>query len=79
VRRAVVAWGVVFALASGVAAGAVLVLNATAFGAAGFVRVYLEAVARGDAEGALGMPGVAVDPRLRDDFWSTTPSPGSPT
>lgn len=67
-RRAVVAWGVVFALAFGVAAGAVLVLNATVFGAAGFVRVYLEAVARGDAEGALGMPGVAVDPRLRDDF-----------
>ncbi|GHF21691.1 hypothetical protein [Pseudolysinimonas yzui] len=67
-RRAVVAWGVVFALAFGVAAGAVLVLNATVFGAAGFVRVYLEAVARADAEGALGMPGVAVDPQLRDDL-----------
>lgn len=67
-RRAVVAWGVVFALALGVSAGAVVVLNATVFGAAGFVRVYLEAVARGDAAGALGMPGVAVDPQLRDDF-----------
>lgn len=67
-RRAVVAWGVVFALVIGIAAGAVLVLNVTAFGAAGFVRVYLEAVARGDAAGALGMPGVAVDPQLRDDF-----------
>jgi hypothetical protein len=68
VRRAVVAWGVVFALALGVATGAVLVLNATAFGAAGFVRVYLEAVARGDADGALAMPGVTADPGLRDDF-----------
>lgn len=67
-RRAVVAWVVAFALLVGAAAGAVLVLNATAFGAAGFVRVYLEAIARGDAEGALGMPGVIADPRLRDDF-----------
>lgn len=67
-RRAVVAWGVVFALAIGVATGAVLVLNATTFGAAGFVRVYLEAVARNDADGALGMPGVTADPGLRDDF-----------
>jgi len=64
----VVAWGVVFALALGVAAGAVLVLNATAFGAAGFVRVYLEAVARGDAAGALAMPGVTAESGLRDDF-----------
>lgn len=67
-RRAVVAWVVVFAIVIGAGAGAVLVLNATAFGAAGFVRVYLEAIARGDADGALGMPGVAVDPGVRDDF-----------
>lgn len=67
-RRAVVVWLVVFAVALGVGAGAVVVLNATVFGAAGFVRVYLEAVARGDAEGALGMPGVTADPGLRADF-----------
>lgn len=67
-RRAVVAWLVVFAIAVGTAAGAVLGLNATVFGPAGFVRVYLEAVARGDAEGALGMPGVSVDPEVRADF-----------
>jgi hypothetical protein len=68
VRRAVVTWVVVvgFALAAG--AAAVVALNATAFGAAGFVRVYLEAVSRGDAAGALAMPGVTVDPRLRADF-----------
>jgi hypothetical protein len=68
VRRAVVAWVVVFALLVGTVAAAVLVLNATAFGAAGFVRVYLEAIARGDADGALGMPGVTVDAGLREDF-----------
>lgn len=67
-RRAVVAWVVLFAIVIGAGAGAVLVLNATAFGAAGFVRVYLEAIARGDAEGALGMPGVSAGPELRDDF-----------
>jgi hypothetical protein len=68
VRRVLVAWLVVFAILVGAGGVAVVVLNATAFGAAGFVRVYLEAVARGDAEGALGMPGVAVDPELRSDF-----------
>jgi hypothetical protein len=68
VRRVVVAWLVAFALLVGAGGAAVLVLNATAFGAAGFVRVYLEAVARGDAHGALGMPGVTVDPGLRSDF-----------
>lgn len=67
-RRAVVAWLVVFAIALTSGAGAVIALNATAFGAAGFVRVYLEAVARGDATGALGMPGVSADPRMRNDF-----------
>jgi hypothetical protein len=68
VRRVVVAWLVVAAIALCAGAGAVVGLNATVFGAAGFVRVYLEAIARGDAEGALGMPGVTVDPGLRDDF-----------
>lgn len=67
-RRVVVAWLVVAALAFGAGAVAVVGLNATVFGAAGFVRVYLEAIARGDAAGALGMPGVAVDPGIRDDF-----------
>ncbi len=67
-RRAVVAWIVVFAIAVSAGAGAVLALNATVFGAAGFVRVYLEAVARGDATGALDMPGVTADPRMRTDF-----------
>jgi hypothetical protein len=68
VRRAVVAWLVVAAIAIGAGVGAVVALNATVFGAAGFVRVYLEAIARGDAEGALGMPGVTVEPDVRAEF-----------
>lgn len=42
-------------------------LNATVFGPGGFVRIYLDALARGDAEGALGLPGVdaaGLDPSL---------------
>jgi hypothetical protein len=41
--------------------GAVLVLNATVFGASGFVSTYVGAVARGDAAGALSLPGVDAD------------------
>lgn len=67
-RRAVMAWVVVVVFALGAATAAVVALNATAFGAAGFVRVYLEAVSRGDAAGALSMPGVTVDAAVRDDF-----------
>lgn len=55
-----------FALAAGT--GVVLLLNATTFGPAAFVRVYLEAIARGDATGALEMAGVTVDAGARDDF-----------
>jgi hypothetical protein len=68
VRRAVVPWLVAALFAIAVATGVVLLLNATTFGPAAFVRVYLDAVARGDATGALGMPGVTVDPDLRADF-----------
>lgn len=67
-RRAVLPWVVVGALAITLGAGAVLVLNATVFGAAGFVRVYLEAVGRGDAAGALTLPGVSAASEARDDF-----------
>jgi hypothetical protein len=68
VRRAVVAWVLVVVLAVGAGAGVVVALNATAFGAAGFVRVYLDALSRGDASGVLAMPGVTVDPQVRLDF-----------
>lgn len=67
-RRAVVAWLVIVVFTLTAATGAVVALNATAFGAAGFVRVYLEALQRGDTAGALAMPGVTVDATLRADF-----------
>ncbi|MEO5535055.1 MAG: hypothetical protein ABIR17_07990 [Pseudolysinimonas sp.] len=67
-RRAVVPWLVAALLATAAATGGVWALNATTFGPAGFVRVYLEAVARGDATGALGLAGVTVDPAARTDF-----------
>lgn len=67
-RRAVVAWLVVVVLAASGGVGLVAGLNATVFGAAGFVQVYLTALARGDAAGALAMPGVTVAPEDRLDF-----------
>ena len=41
--------------------GAVIAANATVFGAASFVRIYLDALARGDAAEALALAGVASD------------------
>jgi hypothetical protein len=64
----VVPWLIAGLVAIAAGTGVVLLLNATTFGAASFVRVYLEAVARGDATGALGMPGVTADADLRLDL-----------
>lgn len=69
--RRVLPWIVAFALAFGFGGGAIVALNATVFGPGDFVRVYLDAIARGDAEGALSLPGVtaagADDLLLEDD------------
>lgn len=67
-RRAVGTWLVVVLLVIATGAGAVLALSAATFGASSFVRVYLEAVGRGDAAGALTLPGVTVAPNTRADF-----------
>ena len=45
--------------------GTVVGLNATVFGPGDFVRVYLDALARGDAESALALPGVDAERRRR--------------
>ena len=57
-RRAILLW--LSAIVVAVLAGAtmVVVLNATLFGAGGFVSVYLDALARGDVSDALSLPGV---------------------
>jgi len=57
-RRAIVSWVAALAVMVLAGAGAVFALNATAFGAGGFVAVYLEALARGDVSDALSLPGV---------------------
>jgi hypothetical protein len=57
-RRAILAWVAAFLIAVLAGAATVVVLNATVFGAGGFVRVYLDALARGDVSGALSLPGV---------------------
>lgn len=56
--RRVLPWIVAFVLAIAAGGGAVAGLNATVFGPGDFVRVYLDALARGDAESALALPGV---------------------
>jgi hypothetical protein len=68
--RRVLPWIVAFALTIAAGGGAVAALNATVFGPGDFVRVYLDALARGDAQGALALPGVdaaGVDGRLLED------------
>jgi hypothetical protein len=57
-RRAILPWLAAFVIAALVGVGTVVVLNANVFGAGGFVRVYLDALARGDVAGALSLPGV---------------------
>lgn len=57
-RRAILSWVAAFLIAVLAGGGTVVVLNATVFGAGGFVRVYLDALARGDVPGALSLPGV---------------------
>lgn len=57
-RRSVLPWlaalgAIVIALSGGLVA-----VNATALGAPGFVRLYLDLLSRGDADGALDLPGV---------------------
>ena len=68
--RRVLPWIVAFVLAIAAGGGAVAGLNATVFGPGDFVRVYLDALARGDAESALALPGVnaaGADDLLLDD------------
>jgi hypothetical protein len=69
--RRVLPWLVALVLAAAAGGGTVAGLNATVFGPGDFVRVYLDALARGDAESALALPGVdaagADDLLLEDD------------
>ena len=57
-RRTVIPWVAAFAIFALATVGGVALANATVFSAGSFVRIYLDAIARGDAESALGLPGV---------------------
>lgn len=57
-RRAILPWLAALLIALLVGVGSVVVLNASVFGAGGFVGVYLDALARGDVSDALSLPGV---------------------
>jgi hypothetical protein len=57
-RRAILPWLTALVIAVLAGAAVVVALNATVFGAGGFVSVYLDALARGDVSDALSLPGV---------------------
>jgi len=56
-RREIITWSVAVAVVIGGFVATVLVLNATLYSAGGFVRGYLDAIARQDATGALELAG----------------------
>src|ERR1700754_2734889 len=69
--RRVAPWVGAFLVVLLIGGGGVVALNATVLGPGDFVRVYLDALARGDARSALALPGVdasgADDILLGDD------------
>ena len=59
-RRSIILWAAVGALVIAGFVSTVLILNASLYSPAGFVRGYLDARARHDAEGALELAGPSV-------------------
>lgn len=58
-RREIITWSIVAAVVVGGFVGTVAILNASLYSASGFVRSYLDALERHDAEGALELAGSA--------------------
>ena len=56
-RREIITWSIVAAIILAAFGGTVLILNASLYSASGFVRSYLDALARHDADGALELAG----------------------
>ena len=56
-RRTVIPWVAAFVIFALATVGGVALANATVFSAGSFVRIYLDAIARGDAESALAAAG----------------------
>jgi hypothetical protein len=57
VRREIITWSVVLVVILAAFGGTVLILNASLYSASGFVRGYLDSLARHDADGALDLAG----------------------
>ncbi|MCU1440569.1 MAG: hypothetical protein JWP85_1566 [Rhodoglobus sp.] len=71
-RREMITWSVVFAIVIAAFAGTVLILNATLYSASGFVRGYLDSLARHDADGALELAGTAVVGDASDELLKSS-------
>lgn len=68
--RAALIWGGLAAFVIGGFVVAVVILNATVYGASGFVRGYLDALDRGDTQSALSLAGVT--PGADDDLLTVS-------
>jgi hypothetical protein len=67
-RREIITWTVVAAIIVAVFGGTVLVLNATLYSASGFVRSYLDSLARHDVDGALELAGTVAAGDASDEL-----------
>jgi hypothetical protein len=67
-RREIITWTVVAALIVAAFAGTVVVLNATLYSAGGFVRSYLDSLARHDLDGALELAGTVAAGDASDEL-----------
>jgi len=67
-RREIITWTVVAAIIVALFGGTVLILNATLYSAAGFVRSYLDSLARHDVDGALELAGTVAAGDASDEL-----------
>ena len=67
-RREIITWLVVLVVILAAFGGTVLILNASLYSASGFVRGYLDALARHDADGALELAGTSVAGDASDEL-----------
>jgi hypothetical protein len=67
-RREIITWSIVAAVIVAIFGGTVLVLNSTLYSAGGFVRSYLDSLARHDVDGALDLGGTIVAGDASDEL-----------
>jgi hypothetical protein len=76
VRRVLIIWGVALAVVVIAFFGTVLALNLTLYSASGFVRGYLDALSRQDADGALELAGARPEAGDASDELLVAPAMG---